>query len=138
MVFTDKITFSTKGFCDIIDITESVDKIIKKTKIKNGLVNIFIKGSTAAITTMEYESNLVKDMKELAERLIPQNKFYHHDQTWGDNNGFSHLRASLFSASLTIPLSNGQLELGTWQQIILLDFDNRPRERQIVLKILGE
>jgi len=138
MIFTDKITFSTKGFCDIIDITESVDKIIKKTKIKNGLVNIFIKGSTAAITTMEYESNLVKDMKELAERLIPQNKFYHHDQTWGDNNGFSHLRASLFSASLTIPLSNGQLELGTWQQIILLDFDNRPRERQIVLKILGE
>jgi len=138
MVFTDKITFSTKGFCDIIDITESVDKIIKKTKIKNGLVNIFVKGSTAAITTMEYESNLVKDMKELAERLIPQNKFYHHDQTWGDNNGFSHLRASLFSASLTVPLSNGQLELGTWQQIVLLDFDNRPRERQVLLKILGE
>jgi len=138
MIFTDKITFSTKGFCDIIDITESVEKIIKKTKIKNGLVNIFIKGSTAAITTMEYESNLVKDMKELVERLIPQNKFYHHDQTRGDNNGFSHLRASLFSASLTIPLSNGQLELGTWQQIVLLDFDNRPRERQVVLKILGE
>ena len=138
MVYTEKITLSTKGFCDIIDITDQVSKIVKKSKIKNGLVNIFVKGSTAAITTMEYEPNLIKDMEEFIEKLIPQNKFYHHNQTWGDDNGFSHLRASLFSPSLTLSLTNNQLELGTWQQIVLIDFDNKARDREVIIKVIGE
>jgi secondary thiamine-phosphate synthase enzyme len=138
MIYTDKIYLSTKGFCDIIDITDKVNEIVKKSKIKEGIVTVFIKGSTAAITMMEYEPNLVKDMEELVEKLVPQNKFYHHNQTWGDDNGFSHLRASLFSFSLTIPINNNQLELGTWQQIVLIDFDNKPRKREIVTKVIGE
>ena len=138
MVYTEKITLSTKGFCDIIDITDQVSKIVKKSKIKNGLVNIFVKGSTAAIATMEYEPNLIKDMEEFIEKLIPQNKFYHHNQTWGDDNGFSHLRASLFSPSLTLSLTNNQLELGTWQQIVLIDFDNKARDREVIIKVIGE
>jgi secondary thiamine-phosphate synthase enzyme len=138
MVYTDKIILSTSGFCDIIDITDKVEEIVRKSKIKDGLVNVFIKGSTAALTTMEYEPNLVEDMKELIERLVPQNKSYHHNKTWGDDNGFSHLRASLFSADLTIPLTQGRLELGTWQQIVLCDFDNRKRTREVGVKILGE
>lgn len=145
MIYTDKITLSTKGFCDIINITEEVQEIVRKSKIKDGLVNIFVKGSTAAVTTMEYEPNLVKDMEELVEKLVPENKSYHHNKTWGDplvggqlGNAFSHLRASLFSASLMIPLSHGQLELGNWQQIVLIDFDNRPRQREVIVKIIGE
>lgn len=138
MVYSETITLSTRGFCDLVDITEKVEKIVKRSKISDGLVNLFVKGSTAAITTIEYEPNLIKDMEELVERLIPKNKFYHHNQTWGDDNGFSHLRASLFSASLTIPFTNSQLELGTWQQIVVCDFDNRSRQRQIIVKVIGE
>jgi len=138
MVYTDKIYLSTKGFCDIIDITDKVNEIVKKSEIKEGIATIFVKGSTAAITTIEYEPNLVRDMEELMEKLIPQNKSYHHHQTWGDDNGFSHLRASLFSPSLTIPINNNQLELGTWQQIVLIDFDNRSRKRELIVKIIGE
>jgi len=133
MTYTDKIILSTRGFYDIINITGEVEKIVKKSKIKEGLVNVFVKGSTAAITTIEYEPNLVRDMKELIEKLIPQNKSYHHI-----GNGFSHLRASLFSASLSIPLTKGKLELGTWQQIVLVDFDNRARQREVMVKIIGE
>lgn len=138
MIYTDKITFFTKGFCDIINTTEEVDGIVKKSKIKEGLVNVFVKGSTAAMTIIEYEPNLVRDFQELTEKLVPQNKPYHHNQTWGDDNGFSHLRSSLFSASLSVPITQGQLELGTWQQIVLCDFDNQPRERKVIVKIIGE
>ena len=138
LVYSDKINLSTKGFCDIVDITDYVNEIVERSKIKNGLVNVFVNGSTAAITIIEYEPNLVKDMKELIEKIVPQNKSYHHNQTWGDDNGFSHLRAALFSPSLTIQLTNSRLELGTWQQVVLCDFDNKQRKREVIVKVIGE
>jgi len=137
-IHTEKLVEKTRGFCDIIDITAKVQEQVKKEKVQKGLVTLFVSGSTAALTTLEYEPGLVEDMKELLERLIPANKKYHHDDRWGDDNGFSHLRASLFGPSLQIPIESGQLLLGTWQQIVLLDFDNRPRTREVALQIMGE
>jgi secondary thiamine-phosphate synthase enzyme len=101
-------------------------------------VSLFVSGSTAAVTTIECEPGLVQDLKAFVERLIPSDKRYHHDDRWGDDNGFSHLRASLFGPSLAIPVEDGRLLLGTWQQIILLDFDNRPRTREIIVQVIGE
>ena len=137
-VHTTKFTEKTQGFCDIIDITAKVQERIQKEKVRNGLATLFVSGSTAALTTIEYEPGLVQDLKELLERLIPSNKKYHHDDRWGDDNGFSHLRASLFGPSLQIPVESGRLLLGTWQQIVLVDFDNRPRTREIAVQIMGE
>jgi secondary thiamine-phosphate synthase enzyme len=135
---TKKLTEKTQGHCDIIDITAKVQEQIQKEKIKKGLVTLFVSGSTAGLTTIEYEPGLIKDLKEVLEKLIPSNKKYHHDDRWGDDNGFSHLRASLFGPSLQIPIENSRLLLGTWQQIVLLDFDNRPRTREIAVQIMGE
>ena len=137
-IHTEKLVEKTRGFCDIIDITAKVQEQVKKEKVQKGLATLFVSGSTAALTTLEYEPGLVEDMKELLERLIPANKKYHHDDRWGDDNGFSHLRASLFGPSLQIPIESGQLLLGTWHQIVLLDFDNRPRTREVALQIMGE
>ncbi len=135
---TRKLTERTGGNCDIIDITAKVQEQIRKEKIQRGLATLFVSGSTAALTTIEYEPGLVQDLKELLDRLIPSDKKHHHDDRWGDDNGFSHLRASLFGPSLQIPVESGRLLLGTWQQIVLVDFDNRPRTREIVLQILGQ
>ena len=135
---TKTLTERTAGFCDIIDITAKVQGHIDKEKIHSGLVTIFVSGSTAALTTIEYEPGLVRDLKEFVEKLIPSNRRYHHDDRWGDDNGFSHLRASLFGPSLAIPIEDGRLLLGTWQQVVLLDFDNRPRTREIVIQVIGE
>lgn len=137
-VHTTKFTEKSQGFCDIIDITAKVQEQIQKEKVRNGLATLFVSGSTAALTTIEYEPGLVQDLMELLERLIPSNKKYHHDDRWGDDNGFSHLRASLFGPSLQIPVESGRLLLGTWQQIVLVDFDNRPRTREIAVQIMGE
>ena len=137
-VHTKKLTEQTAGFCDIIDITAKVQKEIAREKLQRGLVTLFVAGSTAALTTMEHESGLVQDLKELMEKLAPSNRRYHHDQRWGDDNGFSHLRASLFGPSLAIPVEQGRAALGTWQQIVLLDFDNRPRQREIIVQLIGE
>ncbi|MEK7342066.1 MAG: secondary thiamine-phosphate synthase enzyme YjbQ [Candidatus Binatota bacterium] len=137
-VHTTKFTEKSQGFCDIIDITAKVQERIQKEQVRNGLATLFVSGSTAALTTIEYEPGLVQDLKELLERLIPSNKKYHHDDRWGDDNGFSHLRASLFGPSLQIPVESGRLLLGTWQQIVLVDFDNRPRTREIMVQIMGE
>ena len=137
-VHTTKLTETTQGFCDIIDITAKVQERIRQEKVHNGLATLFVSGSTAALTTIEYEPGLVKDLKEILEKLIPSDKKYHHDDRWGDDNGFSHLRASLFGPSVQIPIESGRLLLGTWQQIVLLDFDNRPRTREILLQIMGE
>jgi secondary thiamine-phosphate synthase enzyme len=137
-VHTKKLTEKTQGFCDIIDITAKVQEQIEKEKLQKGLATLFVSGSTAALTTIEYEPGLIQDLKELVERLIPSNKKYHHDDRWGDDNGFSHARASLFGPSLQVPIESGRLVLGTWQQIVLLDFDNRPRTREIVIQIMGE
>ena len=137
-VHSKKLTEKTRGYCDIIDITAKVQEQIRKEKIQRGLASLFVSGSTAALTTIEYEPGLVQDLKELLEKLIPSNKKYHHDDRWGDDNGFSHLRASLFGPSLQIPIDSGRLLLGTWQQIVLVDFDNRPRTREVVVQIMGE
>ena len=134
---TSKLTEATQGFCDITDITAKVTAQIRDAEIKDGLVLLFVTGSTAALTTIEHEPGLVEDLKELVEKLIPSDRRYHHDDRWGDDNGFSHLRASLFGPSLQIPVAQGRLVLGTWQQIILLDFDNRPRTREIVVQLIG-
>ena len=137
-IYTKKFSQKTSGFCDIIDITAKVREHIEKEKIKEGLVTIFVSGSTAALTTIEFESGLVQDLKEVVEKLIPSDRRYHHDDRWGDDNGFSHLRAALFGPSLAIPIENGRPVLGTWQQIVLLDFDNRPRTREIMVQLMGE
>ena len=137
-IHSKTFTQKTSGFCDIIDITAKVREQIEKEQIKAGVVTVFVSGSTAALTTIEFESGLVQDLKEFVEKLIPSDRRYHHDDRWGDDNGFSHLRAALFGPSLAIPIENGQPVLGTWQQIVLLDFDNRPRTREIMVQLMGE
>lgn len=137
-IITEKIILNTQGNPDLVNITEKVKGALKSTGLKKGNITVFVVGSTAAITTFEYEPGMIKDMQELYEKLIPKSKHYAHDDTWGDANGFSHLRAALQGPSLVIPFDNGKLMLGTWQQLVLAEFDNRPRERQIVLQIIGE
>ena len=137
-IYTKTFSQKTSGFCDIIDITAKVREHIEKEKIKQGTVTVFVSGSTAALTTIEFESGLVQDLKEFVEKLIPSDRRYHHDDRWGDDNGFSHLRAALFGPSLALPIENGRPVLGTWQQIVLLDFDNRPRTREIMVQLMGE
>jgi secondary thiamine-phosphate synthase enzyme len=137
-VETKEITLQSRGNCDMIDITSQVAKNVEKSGINNGTVTLFIVGSTAGITTIEYEPNLLSDFKDMWDRMIPQNIPYQHDKTWGDGNGHSHVRASTLGASLTVPFVNKRLTLGTWQQIVFVDFDNRPRSRKIAIQILGE
>jgi secondary thiamine-phosphate synthase enzyme len=137
-IFTSKFTEKTAGFCDIVDITARITEQIEQAKIRQGLASVFVSGSTAAVTTIEHEPGLIEDLKEFVEKLIPSNRKYHHDDRWGDDNGFSHLRASLFGPSVSIPIENGRPLLGTWQQVILLDFDNRPRTREITVQLIGE
>jgi len=138
VVVTKRISLQTKGHCDIIDITPQVEQQIAETDINNGTATLFVAGSTAGISTIEFESGLLSDFQSMWERNIPQNIPYNHDRRWGDGNGYSHVRASLLGASLVIPFNDKRLALGTWQQIILVDFDNRPRSRQIILQIMGE
>lgn len=137
-VIGDSVSFSTSGFNDMRDLTNEVTKRLSASGLKDGIVNLFVPGSTGGLTTMEYESGLVKDFSELMEKVIPSNVTYHHDARWGDGNGFSHVRASLIGPSLTVPFSKGRLNLGTWQQIVFLDFDNRSRSRTILLQFMGE
>lgn len=136
-IVTDSFHISTKGFTDIIDITPKVQEAVNKGGFVEGNVLVFAPGATAGITTIEYEPGLLKDYPECMEKLIPSGKNYHHDMTWHDGNGFSHLRASLQGASFQVPFKDGRLLLGTWQQIILIDFDNRSREREIITQISG-
>jgi secondary thiamine-phosphate synthase enzyme len=135
---TKKITASTAGFCDIVDLTAKFKDYVQRAKFRAGTATLFVSGSTAALTTIEHEPGLVQDLKEFVEKLIPSDRRYHHDDRWGDNNGFAHLRAALFGPSLVIPIVDGAPSLGTWQQIILIDFDNRPRTREIIVQLIGE
>jgi len=135
-VYSSTIEISTKGFTDIIDITEDVQNVVKESGIKDGIVNIFCIGSTGGITTVEYEPGLVRDLKDFFEDIIPYDKDYSHHNTWHDNNGAGHLRSSLVGPSLTVPVSSGALVLGTWQQIIFIDFDTRARKRKIMVQVL--
>ena len=128
---------TTQG-TDIIDITPQVIKGVHASEISNGGVTLFVPGSTAALTTIEFESGVLRDLKEAIERMAPQELVYEHDRRWGDGNGYSHVRAALIGPSLQIPLVEGALLLGTWQQVVLIDFDNRPRTRKIVMQVQGE
>ncbi len=136
-VVTKTISFSTRGNTDIIDITDRVNKALVESKLKEGAVTISVIGSTGGLTTCEYEPGLISDLKRVIEELVPKNKGYAHDGGWEGGNAHSHLRASLFGASLTFPFVNGELLLGTWQQIIFIDFDTRARQRKVILQFLG-
>lgn len=133
-----KIRLQTAGFTDIHDLTEEARKKIAESGVQNGQATFFVAGSTAGLTTVEYEPGLVRDLKELFERLVPQGRYYHHEEAWHDGNGFSHVRSSLLKTSLTVPVIDGKPALGTWQQVVLIDFDNRPRNREVVLQVMGE
>jgi len=137
-VINKTIHLSTRGKCDMVDITAEIASEIKNSNINNGIATIFISGSTAGITTIEYEDGLISDFKDMWERQAPSNIPYQHNQRWGDGNGHSHVRASLQGPSLVVPFANKKMTLGTWQQIVVIDFDNRPRTRDVILQLLGE
>lgn len=135
---TLSLKIQTKGFNDIVDITEEVQTLLSKSNLDEGSVLVFAVGSTAGITTIEYEPGLLKDYPEFFERLVPSRQRYHHDDTWHDGNGYAHVRAALQGASFIVPFKDRRMLLGTWQQIILVDFDNRSRSRNIVVQITGQ
>lgn len=137
-VLNETIRFSTGGDGTVRDITQQVENILDAAGIIEGTVNVFVPGSTAGITTVEYEPGLIKDLPEFFEKIVPSGVSYHHDKTWGDGNGFSHVRAALVGPSLTLPVTEGKLVRGTWQQIVFLDFDNRARNRTVHVNIVGE
>ena len=132
------ITLTTRGFNDAHDLTPEVTEFVKVSKISNGIVTVFVPGSTAGITTIEYEDGAIADLKRAIERIAPRDIHYDHDARWGDGNGFAHVRAALLGPSVAIPIINKQLALGTWQQIVLVDCDNRPRHREVLLQVVGE
>ena len=136
---THEISLKSQGNADVIDLSSQIQSCLGKSDIENGMALVFVVGSTGAITTTEFEPGLAKhDLKALYEQLAPEDGRYVHEETWGDDNGHSHVRASLTGPSLTVPLVDGHLTLGTWQQIILLDFDTRPRSRKVILQLMGE
>jgi secondary thiamine-phosphate synthase enzyme len=137
-VKTLSLSLSTRGDADIHDITDQVAAGISKSGLKDGTVTIFCPSSTSGVTTIEFESGALSDLRRLFDEIIPPNREYAHNARWGDGNGHSHVRASLLGPSLTIPFVNGHLMLGTWQQIIYMDFDNRPRRRELTLQVMGE
>lgn len=137
-VLSDTIQLHSEGEGDIIDMTLQLSNTVEESKIKNGTVTIFVSGSTAAVTTIEYEPGLVHDFPEMLSRIIPKDIEYEHDNTWHDGNGHSHVRSSLIGPSLTIPIIGGKLTLGTWQQVVLLEMDTRSRNRTVILQIIGE
>ena len=137
-VITEQIQLNTSGDTDIIDITDQVAGYLRSNKVKDGVVTVFVPGSTAGLTTIEYEPGLIKDLKRLFEEIASKRKEYNHNLRWQDGNGYSHVRAALLGPSLAVPFKNKELQLGTWQQIVLIDFDNRPRSRRIIMQIIGE
>ena len=137
MVYGQQIQIQTKGFSDIKNITDQVKDVVSSSEIDNGIVSVSVIGSTASITTIEYEPNLVKDMQEQLEKLWPEKMGTRHGRTWGDDNGFSHLRASFLGASESFPIKDGKVILGTWQQIIVIDHDNSSRSRNVYVQVVG-
>ena len=135
---TTTLEFSTHGDTEIIDITQQVQEQLSSSPFSDGLVTVFVPGSTGGVITLEFEPGLVRDLKEAFERWAPQGSSYHHDRTWRDGNGHAHVRASLVGPSLSVPFKDRRLTLGTWQQIAFVDFDNRARKRVLILQIMGE
>jgi secondary thiamine-phosphate synthase enzyme len=130
--------YPTKGPGDLINITGDLSKYLGKSSLVIGNMTVFVQGSTAGITTFEYEPGLIRDVRDFYDRIVPSDRSYYHDETWGDANGFSHLRATLTGQSLTIPFESGKLLLGTWQQVVLAEFDNRPRKRLVIFQMIGQ
>ena len=137
-VYQGEIELETKGENDMIDLTDEVQRVVRESGIKEGIACIFVPGSTGAITTIEYEPGLMKDMPRALERIAPKNEYYHHHETWHDYNGHSHVRASIIGPSLTVPITDGKIVHGTWQQIVFIEMDVRSRHRRILVKVLGE
>jgi secondary thiamine-phosphate synthase enzyme len=138
MVVTKEIRFSSKGYCHITDLTGSIAKKVTASGLNSGVVTVFTPSATSGLTTIEHEPGLIQDLPEFFEKVIPSDVPYKHDMTWHDGNGFSHVRSALIGPDLTIPFVNGELQLGTWQNIVFLDFDNRNRDRRVVVQIMGE
>ncbi len=137
-IYSDTYTLETGGETDIIDITDYIEGILDRSNLSNGTATVFVGGSTAGITTIEFEAGLLQDLREAYDRLAPRNAYYTHNERWGDGNGFAHIRASMTRQDMSIPFIGKKLILGTWQQVILIDFDNRPRRREITVQIIGE
>jgi secondary thiamine-phosphate synthase enzyme len=137
-VITKSIELSTQGHTDIIDITRDVQEVLRGSGLKEGSLTVFVSGSTAGVTTIEYEPGLLKDLPEAFEKFAATGVTYHHDAAWGDGNGYAHVRAALVGPSFTAPFADSKLLLGTWQQIVLIDFDNRARQRSVVVQMMGE
>jgi secondary thiamine-phosphate synthase enzyme len=136
--YHESVTLNTKGNCDIIDVTGRIEDIVRESGLKAGICTVFCSGSTASITTIEYEGGLLKDFPDAMDRLVPENITYEHHLRWGDGNGHSHVRASLMGPGLTIPFVDSSLTLGTWQQLVCCDFDNKARSRKIEVMLIGE
>ena len=136
-IVTDVVEANTNGFTDILDLTPKVRERLHKTGMKEGNVTIFVPGATAGISTIEYEPGLLRDLPEMFEKFAPCEHNYHHHETWGDRNGSAHCRAPLIGPSLVVPFTGGEFMLGTWQQIVLFDFDDRPRKRRVVCQFIG-
>ena len=137
-IFTDRINLQTKKELDIIDITDRVQEILTNFRLENGFVIIFIPGSTGAVTTIEFEPGLLEDFSNMLERISPSDAIYEHEKRWHDGNGHSHVRASMIGPSLTIPFNNSKLMLGTWQQVVFVELDVRPRSRQLYIQVIGD
>jgi len=137
-IITAELTIPTKGNCDVINITEEIQTKLLESKLKEGTCNVFSIGSTASVTTIEYEPGLIKDLPAVLDKLIPEYSKYHHNDAWGDNNGHAHIRSAIIGTSINIPFIKGQLILGTWQQVVLIDFDNRKRTRRVAVQVTGE
>lgn len=137
-VVTKKIKLNTKGDTDIIDVTPQATLHVSKSGVESGIVTLFVSGSTGGLTTVEYEPGLIQDLKDYFEKIAPKAGKYEHNLRWHDGNGYAHVRASFLGPSVSIPFVHGKLELGTWQQIIFIDFDNRPRSRELIVQIVGD
>ncbi len=137
MAFEDGFVVETKGFTDVLDVTPQVERAVSASGVQSGIVLAFTPGSTAGLTTIEYEPGAVSDLKDAVARIAPEGIAYAHDARWGDGNGFSHVRAALLGPSLSLPVRGGALVTGTWQQVVLVDFDNRPRSRRVEVQVLG-
>jgi secondary thiamine-phosphate synthase enzyme len=137
-VYYDELNVNTRGEVDIINITDDVQKIVNKSKIKEGIACLFVPGSTGTITTIEYEPGLMKDLPKALQKIAPKGEYYNHHETWHDDNGHSHVRASLMGPGINVPIKNGKIIHGTWQQIVFVELDTSPRDRNIIVQIVGE
>lgn len=138
MVITDELQVQTEGHCDILDITSQVGNAVKESGLRSGTVTVFCPGSTGGLSTIEYERGALHDLEQVLDEIAPPDRDYRHHLRWGDDNGHSHVRSAMIGPSLAVPFVDGDLTLGTWQQIVFLDFDTRPRSRRLVLQIMGE